>query len=266
MSTLRPNVFLDDESLASLRLSFSPSSLPPRLITCSPRRRRTRHATGSDLDAMGRVRFVNRFAGSRFGRGRRIPVFVQDAAVGRTAMVNHLAASIFIVFAAAAGVASRAAAEIAAQPRKDSASAAIIGTVAGALENPGKAGQTIRLAASSATASEVTALAARIAAIRRIADPFAPVDVAATLTAGGPLVEPPLEAAVVAADGLAAGSALKIIALCHPLLIGPAEERTPTAAARPATAPAHILTAAAAGQKCGSTNPHSPPGNHREVL
>ena len=134
------------------------------------------------------------------------------------------------------------------------------------MEKPSKARQAIRLAAGSAAAGEVTARAARIAAIRRIADPLAPVDIAATLATRGPLVEPPLEAAVVAADRLAAGAAFKVIALRHPLFIRPAEERAPPAAARPATTAAHILAAATAGQQCGCTNRHSPPGNHREVL
>jgi hypothetical protein len=215
---------------------------------------------------MGRVRLVNRLAWGRLGGRSRVPVFVEDAAVGCSAMLNDMSFVAAIVFVAAARVASRAAAKVATEPGKNAATAAIVGAIAIAVEKPGDAREAIRLAASAATAGEAAATVAWVAAIGRIADPFAPVDIAATLAAGGLVVQPSLDAAVATADGLAAGAAFKRIAVRHPLFIRPAEERAPPAAARSTTTAAHILAAAAAGQKCDSTNPHSPPGNHREVL
>src|SRR6187455_2533724 len=112
-----------------------------RLITRPSRRRRARHSAGSDLDAMGGVCLVNRLTRGRLGRRSRIPVFVEDAAVRRSPFVNDLSAAV-AVCSAAAGVAARSAAQIAAEPGP-TATAAVVGAVAIAAKNPGKASQAI---------------------------------------------------------------------------------------------------------------------------
>jgi len=171
-----------------------------------------------------------------------------------------------MVFSTAAGVAARSAAQIAAEPGKDVATAAVVGTVTFAVEDASEASEAIWFAASSARPAEAAALVARIAAIGRIADPFTPVDIAATLAAGRLTVEPSLDAPVVAADRLAAGSALIGVRVGHSLFIRSAEERALSAATRTATTPAHILATAAAGEEGESTEKQCRPGNHREVL
>lgn len=240
--------------------------LPPRLIARSPSRDwcAGHAAAGTDFDTVGNVRLVNRLAGGRLGGRCRIPVLIEDVTV-RPSTVNDMSAPIVIEFTAA-GIASGTAAQIAAEPGEDIATAAIVGAIAVATEDAGDAAQAIRLAVCSALPAKAAALVARIAAIRRIANPLAPIDVAATLAAGGLTMQPPLHAAIATADRLAARPTFKVIAFGHPLFIRPAKQRALPAAARSATTAAHILATAAASQERGSTNPNRPPGNHREVL
>ncbi len=266
-SLFSPTLLLPNSPSLRLPSPVTPSSLSPRLITHSPCGGRCagHAAAGTNFDAMGNVRLVNRLARCRLGSRSRIPVLVENAAVRCSTVVNDLSVD-FVKAFIAARVASRAAAQIAAQPREDATTAAVIGAVAFAVEEASNASQATRFAASAATAGEAAAAVARIAAIGRIAHPLAPIDIAATLAAGGLTMKPALDAAVTTADRLAAGAAFRVVALGHPLFIRPAKQRAPPAAARSAPTTAHILAAAATSQKRGSTNPNRPPGNHREVL
>ncbi len=169
-----------------------------------------------------------------------------------------------VTFITTAGVAPRATAEVAAMQRQAATAAAIAGAIAIAVEEPGDACQATWLAAIAARAGEAAAPVAGIAAVGWIADPLTPIDVAATLAAGGLVVEPSLDAAA-AADGLTASAAVIGVAVGHPLFIGSAEERA-SLAVRPAAAAAPIRATTAASEKGGSANQKCPPGNHREVL
>ena len=215
---------------------------------------------------------MNRFAGDRFGCRRRVPVLVEYAMRSRLTM-NLMAAMHFAIATTTARLAACSAAEPAAQ-QWHSAVTAAFAAITIAIEKPRQPRQAIRLAAIAATAGEAAALVARIAAVRRIADPFTPVHVAATLAAGGLVPQPLLDAAA-ASHGLAAGPALKGVAVRHPLFIRPAEEpstpmSTTSSAAPSSAAAAHVLATASAGQEGAengaSADEYCPPGNHREVL
>jgi len=180
---------------------------------------------------------------------------------------------------AAAGIASRSAAKPAAEKRGHSAiAAAVTGAIAIAVEDSRKAREAIRLATSAAAAGESTAFIARIAAVRRVAHPLAPIHVsAASLAAGGLGVQPAFDAAVATADGLAASAAFMGIAFGHRLLVRAAEEgaiaakrpaalRSAASTAAASTAAARILATTPAGEEGTSTGEKHPPGSHREVL
>jgi len=175
--------------------------------------------------------------------------------------MNLMAAMHFAIATTTARLAACSAAEPAAQ-QWHSAVAAAFAAITIAIEKPRQPRQAIRLAAIAATAGEAAALVARIAAVRWIADPFTPVDIAATLAAGGLVPQPLLDAAA-ASHGLAAGPALVGVAVRHPLFIRPAEER---ASSTPRSAATRVLATAAAGQEGRSADEYCPPGNHREVL
>jgi hypothetical protein len=153
-----------------------------------------RHASGRGLT--GRV---NHFAGD--GRWRlMIPVFVHDVAM--TAVATGAAATAAITNCVTVAAAARTA---------TSSAAAIAARVA----NDGRPQPHQRTRATGTRADEVCTLIAGIAAIRRIADPFAPITFATATTVVAATIEPILDAATARAAGQArsatAGSAAAAI-------------------------------------------------------
>ena len=148
----------------------------------------------ADFVAVRRISLVQRLAGGRLGERLGIPVFFEDAAVTvplDDVSFHHPVTPARLTAAAAAVVA-----------------AARSGAIAVSTEEMAKAAEDPRAAAvvaADAGASEIAALVARIAAIGGIADPFAPVDVAAPFAVRRLVVQPLLHPA--AATHCAAASA-----------------------------------------------------------
>jgi hypothetical protein len=137
---------------------------------------------------------VNRLTGDGLGSGGAIPILVHDAAArarfvidcARRGLVNGRVADVFRATRVAPRAAARAANHAAAPSAE--AAAAFIAARPGTVLVAVKRGQQV-LQRSEATIAVrpgelAEALIARIAAIGRIADPFTPVDVAASAAAG----------------------------------------------------------------------------------
>jgi len=194
---------------ARLRRAFVfPSSLAPRLVLpphraharlyagvnhsrpaghLSSRRHPLRHAGRGWLSGV-----VNRLAGHR--RRRMVfPVLVHDAAMFDVAVMVAVTDVAAMTAGAAAAVITAAAGATA-----DAAAVMAAGITGDGVPQPQEwAGS------AAARAYEVRTLIARIAAVRRVADPLAPVMLAATPARVAPAIQPVLDAAAAIAAGQA---------------------------------------------------------------
>lgn len=155
---------------------------------------RSNRRGAADSQLLRHVGFMQRFAWRRPWPRRRIPILVQDAPVAlpwddfafdHAVVAARVTANAAAIVAAARPRAIAVPAKHMAQPAEDARAATVI--------------------AANASSGKAAALIARIATVRRIADPFVPVDVAASLAMRRLVVQPLLHAA--AAANLAAASA-----------------------------------------------------------